>query len=88
MISWVAAQDGLPAANEVVDVSLAFTHGGSTQLRGYRLVSRGGGESLWLNALTHEPFPQGWQVVKWKTAGKTAAPPGAPGTNEFSRPSA
>ncbi|HTT02252.1 MAG TPA: hypothetical protein VMG11_09220 [Steroidobacteraceae bacterium] len=68
MSAWIDVADDLPCVDEIVEVWLAFGHGGSTQMRGYRLASRTGAEALWLNALTHEPFPEGWRVVRWKKA--------------------
>jgi hypothetical protein len=67
MASWIDVNAELPSANRVVDVCVVLTHGGVTQLRGYRLATRGGHtESLWLNAITHQPFPEGWRVIKWR----------------------
>lgn len=67
MNPWIDADTELPSANEIVEVEVTFASG-SMQLRGYRLPSRTGVESLWLNALTHEPFPDGWRVSRWKKA--------------------
>lgn len=73
MSTWNPVDADLPPVNEIVEVSLTFGHGGTACLRGYRLAGRTGGESLWLNALTHEPFPEGWRVTRWKSAeGETA----------------
>ena len=68
MSSWTDVDVELPPPNEVVDVSLTFGRTGTTRLSGYRLSSRAGAETLWLNALTHEPFPDGWRVVGWRKA--------------------
>jgi len=68
MSTWNDVDEELPSVNEIVEVWLTFGHGGTTRLRGYRLAGRTGGESLWLNALTHEPFPEGWRVVRWRKA--------------------
>ncbi|HTV51379.1 MAG TPA: hypothetical protein VME21_09330 [Steroidobacteraceae bacterium] len=68
MNCWKDLHEDLPTVAEIVEVCVCFGHGGTTRLRGYRLVGRAGGESLWLNALTHAPFPEGWQVVRWKRA--------------------
>lgn len=73
MISWSGVDEELPSVDEIVEVWIAFGQGGSTRLRGYRLAAREGGESLWLNAQTHEPFPEGWRVIRWRKAeGETA----------------
>ncbi len=68
MSTWNEVGEVLPSVDEIVEVWLAFAHGGTTRLRGYRLAARAGGESLWLNALTHEPFPEGWRVIHWRKA--------------------
>ncbi len=68
MNAWIDLTDELPTVDEIVEVWLNFGQSGMTQLRGYRLAGRPGGEPLWLNALTHEPFPEGWHVVRWKRA--------------------
>ena len=79
MNSWIDAEADPPPVNEIVEVSMEFGTSGTTQLRGYRLASRAGGESLWLNALTHEPFPDGWRVSRWKKAeGRTVENAGEP----------
>jgi hypothetical protein len=65
---WKNSRDDLPVVDEIVEVCVSFGQGGATQLRGYRLAARAGGQSLWLNALTHEPFPEGWRVARWKRA--------------------
>lgn len=67
MNTWNEVDAELPPVNEIVEVWLTFGQGGAG-LRGYRITGRTGGESLWLNALTHEPFPAGWRVVRWKHA--------------------
>jgi hypothetical protein len=67
MASWIDVNTDLPTANRVVDVCVMLTRGGTTQLRGYRLATRGVSESLWLNATTHQPFPTGWRVVRWRS---------------------
>ena len=79
MNSWIDADADPPPVNEIVEVSVQFGSSGATQLRGYRLASRGSAESLWLNALTHEPFPEGWRVSRWKKAeGRTVENAGEP----------
>ena len=75
MSTWHDVDEELPSVDEIVEVSMAFGQGGSTLLRGYRIAGRSGGETLWLNALTHEPFPDGWRVTRWRKAeGETVAP--------------
>lgn len=74
MSTWNDVDEELPSVDEIVEVWLTFGQGGTTRLRGYRLAARTGGESLWLNAQTHEPFPEGWRVERWRKAeGETAA---------------
>lgn len=68
MSTWNDVEAELPSVNEIVEVWLAFGQGGTTRLRGYRLAGRTGGESFWLNAQTHAPFPEGWRVIRWKKA--------------------
>lgn len=68
MSTWYDVDEELPSIDEIVEVWLTFGQGGTTRLRGYRLAARTGGESLWLNAQTHEPFPEGWRVVRWRKA--------------------
>ncbi|MGH8260064.1 MAG: hypothetical protein ACREUG_10280 [Steroidobacteraceae bacterium] len=68
MSTWNDVDAELPSVTEIVEVGLTFGHGGTTCLKGYRLIGRAGGESLWLNALTHEPFPEGWRVIRWRKA--------------------
>jgi len=68
MNPWIDVELDPPPVNEIVEVSVQFGASGTTQLRGYRLASRAGGDSLWLNALTHKPFPDGWRVSRWKKA--------------------
>ncbi|HUI62444.1 MAG TPA: hypothetical protein VLX90_19610 [Steroidobacteraceae bacterium] len=68
MSSWIDVDAELPAVDEIVEVWLTFGQGGVTQLRGYRLASHAGNDVLWLNALTHEPFPEGWRVARWRKA--------------------
>lgn len=68
MSIWNDVDEELPSVDEIVEVWLAFGQGGTTRLRGYRLAARAGGESLWLNAQTHAPFPDGWRVVRWRKA--------------------
>ncbi|HEY2590000.1 MAG TPA: hypothetical protein VGI35_00305 [Steroidobacteraceae bacterium] len=68
MNKWSGVDEELPCVDEIVEVWLEFGHGGMTRLKGYRLAGRTGGESLWLNSLTHEPFPEGWRVVRWRKA--------------------
>ena len=69
MSDWNDSSEQLPPIDEIVEVWMNFGQGGTTRLKGYRLTGRSGGEPLWLNALTHEPFPEGWQVVRWRHAG-------------------
>jgi hypothetical protein len=76
MNPWVDADAEPPLVNEIVEVSVQFGATGTTQLLGYRLASRAGGESLWLNALTHEPFPEGWRITRWKKAEGRVVPHG------------
>jgi hypothetical protein len=72
MASWIDVNAELPSANRVVDVCVELSHGRTTQLRGYRLLNRAGVEALWLNAVTHQPFPAHWRVAKWRgTNGET-----------------
>jgi|HubBroStandDraft_1064217.scaffolds.fasta_scaffold136488_1 hypothetical protein len=79
MNPWIEAEADPPPVNEIVEVSVQFGPSGIAQLRGYRLASRAGAESLWLNALTHEPFPDGWRITRWKKAeGLTVAHAGEP----------
>jgi hypothetical protein len=68
MASWIEVDTELPCANEVVEVWIKMSRAGAVmRLRGYRLAHRsGGGHSLWLNAITHQPFPEGWRVTKWR----------------------
>lgn len=78
MSSWIAVQSELPSANEVVEVCVAMNRAGSiTWLRGYRLETPPGLQALWLNALTHEPFPQGWRVTQWRRIEPVLAGSGA-----------
>jgi len=68
MSTWNGVDEELPSVDEIVEVWVAFGQGGTTWLRGYRLAGRTGGDVLWLNALTHEPFPEGWRVIRWRRA--------------------
>lgn len=68
MTPWIEVDLELPAPYEIVDVWLALGQRGNTRLSGYRLPSRPGADALWLNALTHEPFPAGWLVQRWRKA--------------------
>lgn len=68
MTAWIGVDSELPAPHEIVDVWLTLGQGGNTRLSGYRLPSRPGAEALWLNSLTHEPFPSGWHVQRWRKA--------------------
>lgn len=68
MSSWIEVSTELPEVNQVVEVAVAMSRSEAiTYLRGYRLTeAHPGAESLWLNALTHQPFPDGWRVVSWR----------------------
>lgn len=85
MASWIDVNSELPSTNTVVDVCILLGKGGLTRLHGYRLSNRARAESLWLNALTHRPFPDGWQVTKWKDTEYENAIPGAPPPRIYSR---
>jgi hypothetical protein len=71
MSDWIDVESGLPEAHEVVDVWITLHGGRATRLRGYRLFCDGEAAPLWLNALTDEPFPEGWRVTRWRRAEDT-----------------
>lgn len=73
MSDWIDVESGLPEAHEVVDVWIALHGGRATRLRGYRLFGDGEAAPLWLNALTDEPFPEGWRVTRWRRAEGTSS---------------
>lgn len=82
MSAWIDVAEALPCVDEIVDVWLSFGQGGTTQMQGYRLVSRAGSDTLWLNSLTHEPFPEGWRVVRWRKASGESVGAAAAASND------
>ncbi|HXS28253.1 MAG TPA: hypothetical protein VN730_11360 [Steroidobacteraceae bacterium] len=87
MSTWNDVDEDLPSVDEIVEVWLDFGQGGVTRLRGYRLAGPAGAETLWLNALTHEPFPEGWRVVRWRKAeGESAVRGAAPPAGQVHKP--
>jgi len=67
MASWIDVNAELPLANRIMDVCVELSQGRMTQLRAYRLATPASSESVWLNAITHKPFPTGWRITKWRT---------------------
>jgi hypothetical protein len=74
--AWIAVETDLPALGEIVEVWVSLPRVfGTTWLSGRLSGHTATMEPLWLNAVTGEPFPQGWEVIRWRRPeGSNASP--------------
>jgi hypothetical protein len=80
---WIAVSDLLPPIDTVVESRVSLGETRSIVLNVVRVHASGA--PGWLNPLTREPLPAGWQPIAWRQPAIPGAEPSSPGDTSVSQ---